>query len=149
MRKRTQKIGKVVSLAASEERRYGEQTGRSQRHLNEQVQKLGELNAFHQNYSKKSPTSGAVSAAHLQDYHSFLDRLGRAVRSQQQIVQDCEKSVEVHRQRWMVKRQKLESLERVMEKYRDQEIVADARLEQKKQDDLPSAGYRTRDSETD
>ena len=38
-----------------------------------------------------------------------------AVKAQQQIVRDCEKNLATHRQRWMVKRQKLESLERVRE----------------------------------
>lgn len=138
MRDRTRKIGKIASLAAAEERRFGEQAGRSQRHLNEQLEQLGELNAFRHNYAKKNVAPGGVSSAHLKDYRSFLDRLDTAVKAQQQIVRDCERNLATHRQRWLVKRQKLESLERVLEKYRAADLAHEEKLEQKLLDDLPN-----------
>ena len=42
MKKRSQKLSKIVSLASSEERRCGAETGRSRRKLEEQMAKLGE-----------------------------------------------------------------------------------------------------------
>jgi flagellar FliJ protein len=141
--KRTQKIGKVVSLAASEERHHGDQTGRSQRSLNEQLATLGELHAYRQNYSNKAFANNGVSASHWQDYQSFLQRLDRAVQSQQQIVHDGEQQLEAHRKRWMVKRQKLESLQRVLSRCREQDRSFEERLEQKRLDDIPCAGNNT------
>jgi len=138
-KKRTNKLDKVVSLAASEERRFGEQTGRSQQALNEEVHRLGELNAYRHSYANKPPRPSGVSAVHWQDHQNFLARLDTAVRSQQQIIRDCEQNVEVHRSRWLQKRQKLESLERVLEKSRQQDAVYESRQEQKMQDDLPRA----------
>lgn len=138
-KKRTQKIGKVVSLAASEERRFGELTGRSQQSLNEQLHRLGELNAYRQSYAAKRPSPAGVAAAHWQDYQNFLGRLDTAVGSQQQIIRDCEQNLELHRNRWLQKRQKLESLERVLEKSRLQDAAYEARLEQKTLDDLPKS----------
>lgn len=140
MKRRTQKIDKVVSLAAAEEKRSGEETGRSQRSLNDQLDRLGELNAFRHNYRNKNPAASGVSAARWADYQSFLSRLDRAVYSQQQIIRDCEQNVETHRKRWMLKRQKLESLERVLEKCQKQDAIYEARLEQKQLDDIPSSG---------
>ncbi len=137
MKRRTQKIDRVVSLAAGEERRLGEETGRSQRGVNEQLERLGELNAFRHNYANKDPGVSGVSAAHWKDYQSFLQRLDNAVVSQKQIIRDCEQNLEMHRKRWLVKRQRLESLERVLEKCRDRDAVYEARLEQRQQDDLP------------
>ncbi len=140
MKRRTQKIDRVVSLAAGEERRFGEETGRSQRGFNEQLERLGELNAFRHNYANKDPgVSGVsgVSAAHWKNYQSFLQRLDNAVVSQKQIIRDCEQNLEMHRKRWLVKRQKRESLERVLQKCRDRDAVYEARLEQRQQDDLP------------
>ena len=116
MKKRTRKIDKIVSLAASEERRLGEEAGRSRRRLDEQLARLGELNA----------------------YQNFLRRLDGAVRAQQQIVSDCEQNLETHRQRWLAKRRRLESLERVLEKYQQQDRAFEDRLEQKALDDLPA-----------
>lgn len=141
MKSRTRKIGKVASLAASEERRFGEQAGRSQKHLNEQLERLGELNAFRHNYAKRNVGGAGVTSVHLKDYQNFLHRLDTAVKAQQQIVRDCEQNVATHRQRWMVKRQKLESLERVLEKYEAEDNAFEQRLEQKQQDDLPNAQH--------
>ena len=142
MSRRTQKIDKVVSLAASDERHHGELTGRSQQQLNEQLDKLSELHAYRQNYANKTFVGGGVNVAHWQDYQNFLLRLDRAVRSQQQIVHDGEKNLELHRQRWMTKRQKLESLERLLTRCRDQDRTYEERLEQKRLDDIPASGNR-------
>jgi len=134
MTRSTEKIAKVVSLAAAEERRFGEQAGRTQQALNEQLDRLGELNAFRHGYGP--PTSG-VSSVRWKDYQNFLHRLDRAVQSQQHVVGDCEQNLEAHRKRWMMKRQKLESLERVLEKCRQRDVSHQERLEQRRLDDMP------------
>jgi flagellar export protein FliJ len=46
--------------------------------------------------------------------------------------------LETHRQRWIAKRQRLESLQRVLEKYEDQELTQEARRDQKLLDELPN-----------
>lgn len=149
MKKRTRKIDKIVSLAAAEERRLGEQAGRSRKYLNEQLDRLGELNAFRHNYVGKNPASAGVHAAHWKDYQSFLERLDAAVTAQQQIIRDGERNLETHRQRWLAKRQRHESLERVLEKYKDQDKAYESRLEQKSADELSSlrpSGFTSRES---
>ena len=138
MKKRTRKIDKIVSLAASEERRLGEMVGRCRRRLDEQLARLGELNAYRHTYAKKSPQGSSVSAAQWKDYQNFLHRLDGALQAQQQIVSDCEQTLETHRQRWLAKRRRLESLERVLEKYQQADRATEDRLEQKALDDLPA-----------
>jgi len=148
MKKRTRKIDKIVSLAAAEERSLGVQAGRSRKYLDEQLERLGELNAFRHNYSSKNPATGGVSAAHLKDYQSFINRLDAAVTAQQQIIRDGERNLETHRQRWLAKRQRLESLERVLDKYKDQDRAYESRLEQKTADELSNlrpAGFDSRE----
>lgn len=140
MSRKTHKIGKVVSLASAEERRFGIQTGLTQNTLSQQLDRLGELNVFRRNYATKNPGTSGVSAVRWKDYQSFLQRLDHAVVSQQQIIKECERNLEVHRKRWMVKRQKLESLERVLDKSRKQDHVYESRLEQKQLDDIPYLG---------
>jgi flagellar FliJ protein len=139
MRARSLKIGKVARLAASEERRFGELAGRARRSLDEQRKRLGELHAFRQNYASRSTAATVVRAAHMQDYHNFLGRLDVAIKAQQQIVHDYEQRAEVHRQRWLLKRRRLESFERVLEKYRAEDRLHESRLEQKRLDDMPNA----------
>ena len=137
MATRTKKIGKVASLAAAEERRLGQAAGQARQQLDEQLDRLGELNAFRHNYAKKSAGKTTLRAAHWQDYQAFLHRLDTAVKAQQQIVRDSERMLESHRQRWIAKRQRVESLERVLEKYKSEERLQDSRREQKRLDDLP------------
>ena len=74
---------------------------------------------------------------HWKDYQNFLFKLDQAVRSQQQIVQDCERSLESHRQRWLQKRQRLESLQKVQNRYLKEAEIRDDRREQRVLDDLP------------
>jgi len=139
VKKRSAKLKKIVSLAEAEERSLAAMTGRSQKKLNEQQQKLGELNAFRESYATRARSSGGQSSAHWKDYQNFLSRLDRAVRAQQQVVAECEKNLDVHRRRWQEKRQRVESLERVQGRYLEQERVHADRLEQRTQDDLPAA----------
>jgi flagellar FliJ protein len=136
---RSRKIGKVANIAAAEERRLGQAAGRARQHLEDQLDRLGELNAFRHNYAQKSTRQSTFSAAHWQDYQAFLHRLDTAVKAQQQLVRDSERMLETHRQRWMAKRQRLESLERVLEKYQTEERTAESRREQKRLDELPSS----------
>jgi len=144
---KSKKLGKIASLAAADERRFGQVAGRARQHLDEQRDRLGELNAFRHNYAKKNAGESNLRAAHWQDYQAFLQRLDTAVKAQQQIVRDSERMLETHRQRWVAKRQRLESLERVLEKYQTEERVRDSRLEQKQLDDLPKKPTAFQDEE--
>jgi len=137
MKFRSRKIGKVVALEAAEERRQGIVTARSQRQLQEQMARLGELNAYRQSYGDRSRSMQQVSSVHWKDYQNFLARLDQAVQSQQQIVNDSEQNLDAHRRRWLAKRQRLDSLQRVLERYQDEEHQFLERQQQRIQDDLP------------
>jgi len=139
VRKRSKKISKVVALASSEERKHGAATGASSRHLSEQVSRLGELNAYRHSYANRCKFGGNVSAAHWKDHQTFLQRLDQAVKSQQQIIRDSEQNLEIHRRRWLAKRQRLESLQRVLDSYRADEHLHEERRQQRELDDLPPA----------
>ena len=137
LKKRSIKINKLRLLAAAEERRYGQATGSTRLFLEQQVERLGELNAYRQSYAEKSRAVTSVSPAHWRDYKDFVVRLDRAVRAQQQIVEDGERNLDAHRRRWLVKRQRLKSLEQVFDRYRRAEKVHAERLQQRIMDDLP------------
>ena len=139
MKKRSARLQKILSVAEAEERSLGMQTGRAQKKMLEENQKLGELNAYRESYAAKARNANALSSAHWKDYQNFLSRLDQAVRSQKMVVDDCAKNVELHRRRWLIKRQRVESLERVQERYRQQESLHAERIEQRTLDDLPGA----------
>ncbi len=146
MRQRSSRFQKIVKLAETDERRFAQATGASQRQLNDQVARLGELNAYRHDYAAKAKTLGFTSAAQLKDYQDFLGRLDQAVMSQQQIIHDCEQNLERHRRQWQVKRQRLESLDRVRERYLSEEAATQERQLQRVIDDRPARPPRYEDS---
>ena len=147
MKKRSDKIRKIVSLAATDERQQNAATGQSRQRLEEQMARLGELNAYRHSYAQLAESMQRVEASRWKDYQTFMARLDEAIRSQQQIVRDSERNLERHRQHWQQKRQRLESLQRVLDSCRSDERRQSERREQKILDDLPRApqGFRHRD----
>ncbi|MEQ9563145.1 MAG: flagellar export protein FliJ [Woeseiaceae bacterium] len=138
MIRRSSRIEKVVSIAGSEERRESIELGKAQRALDDEVDRLAELQNYRSSYAERSLPETSLSAVRWQDYQHFLNRLDRAVAAQQQLILDGERNIDVHRRRWMAKRQRLESLERVVERYRKSESAHDERIVQKALDDLPA-----------
>jgi flagellar FliJ protein len=70
------------------------------------------------------------------DYQNFLQRLDQAVAIQTQVVMDGKMKRDAHRSRWMTKRRKVESLERVVDRFRLKDAESDERTEQKSADEL-------------
>ena len=137
MRNRSKRLRKIVALAEMEERRCSTEMGKSQQDLNSAVSRLEELTTYRQAYHA-SPTEGnSFSAIRWQDYQNFLGRLDQAVSAQRQFVLDSEQHLDAHRQRWKLKRQRLKSLEQVLERYRTAELTLVERALQKALDDLP------------
>ena len=139
MRNRSGKLQRIVALAKSEEQRVGAELGQSRNSFEEQMQRLGQLNAYRYGYQQRSAKVSHASSAHWKDYQNFMQRMELAVRSQQQVVQDAELNLEQHRQRWMQKRQRLNSLQQVLDGYRGAEESYAEKLRQRALDDLPPA----------
>jgi flagellar FliJ protein len=137
MNRRSTRIEKVASIAGSEERRESIELGKAQRALYDEIDRLAELQDYRRSYAERSLPDASLSAVRWQDYQHFLNRLDRAVTAQQQLILDGERNIDAHRRRWMAKRQRLESLERVVERYRKSESAHDERIVQKALDELP------------
>lgn len=137
MKNRGKKLSKIISLTKSEEQRLGGEIARTRNTYNEHMTKLGELNAYRHGYLERSRTLTNTTSAHWKDYQSFMHRLDKAVTTQQQIVKDSAMNLEKHRLRWHAKRQRLNSLQRVLDYYRSEEESHEERLRQRALDDMP------------
>ncbi len=137
-KKRSAKLAKLVSIAASEERRCGAMTGRFRRILEEQESRLGELNAHRQNYAELSQSVQDIDAARWKDYQGFMNRLDEALKAQREVVANSEMNLEKHRRVWLQKRRRLKSLQRVLDSSRSEEIRSADKKEQRRLDDLPA-----------
>src|SRR5579883_2946692 len=90
-----------------------------------------QLRRYRDEYVQKSMIGGgSVDAVRLQNYRSFLDRLGTALRQCEQAVAAARAEHERRRSEWSEKRVEAESLGRVVERYRAEERRAEDAREQ-------------------
>ena len=111
--------------------------GEAQRTLEHELGRLEELMAYRESYMADQSTKKVLQAGQWQDYHKFLGRLNRAVTAQEQVVREGRLNQEAHRKRWAVKRQRLEALSRIVERYRTEELKEAERREAQLQDAQP------------
>jgi flagellar export protein FliJ len=78
---------------------------------------------------------GAMDAVKLQNYRSFLDRLGEALRQHLVSLEGARSEYEKRRVQWSEKRIEAESLSRAVERFRKEEQHAADRREQREGDE--------------
>lgn len=144
MKKRSDRLARVHAIARTEERRVCRAMGESQRRLDEELARLEDLKAYRHSYSNRQPLPGNAAAIRWADYRNFLLRLDEAVEAQNQVVLGGAETRDAHRRRWLNKRQRLESLERVVDRYRRLENDHLKREMQKSLDEISSNSGRFR-----
>jgi len=80
-------------------------------------------------------TAGAIDAVKLQNYRTFLDRLGEAQRQHLKNLDTARAEYEKRHALWSEKRIEAETLSRVVERFRKEEQRAADRREQREGDD--------------
>ena len=133
--KRFEPIQEIASTSAKDLSRA---MGEAARKVADLELKLQQLQAYRDDYTKNSLQSGSGSsmdAVKLQNYRSFLDRLGDAMRQQQKLLEHARAEYEKKRADWSEKRVEAESLGRVVERFRKEEQRAVDQREQREGDD--------------
>jgi flagellar FliJ protein len=97
---------------------------------------LEQLESYRAEYVQGSAAAGpCMDAVKLQNYRSFLDRLGEARRQHQRNLDAARADYEKRRASWSEKRVEAESLGRAVERFRKEERAAEDRKEQREGDD--------------
>ena len=131
--KRFEPIQEIASTSAKDLSRAMGEAGRKVADLE---RKLQQLQTYRDDYTKNSAQSGsAMDAVKLQNYRTFLDRLGDAMRQQQKLLELARAEYEKKRADWSEKRVEAESLGRVVERFRKEEQRAVDQREQREGDD--------------
>lgn len=144
MKKKSERIQKIVVLAKSEEKRECQEMGRVQMLLDEENTRLAELESYRKTYAQGFSASGKINPVRLQDFNNFIRRIDHAVDAQKNRVLNGRENRDAHRRRWMAKRQKLESLQRVVGRYVRTENREFERQAQKTLDELTLTGRFSR-----
>ena len=124
--KRFEPIRQIASTSAKDLSRAMAEAGRKVTDLERQLQ---QLQAYRDEYVANSTQSGgAIDAVKLQNYRSFLERLGEAMRQHQKSLEAARAEYEKRRAIWSEKRIEAESLGRAVDRFkREEQRAADAR----------------------
>jgi flagellar export protein FliJ len=131
--KRFEPIHEIASTSAKDLSRM---MGEAARKVADLERQLEQLQAYRDEYVRNSTqSSGTMDAVKLQNYRSFLDRLGEAMRQHAQSLSTARAEFEKRRALWSEKRIEAESLSRVVDRFRKEEQHAADRREQRDGDD--------------
>jgi len=131
--KRFEPIREIASTSAKDLSRAMGEAGRKVAELERQIE---QLKSYRDEYVRNSTQStGAMDAVKLQNYRSFLDRLGEALRQQLLALDSARVEYENRRVLWSEKRIEAESLGRAVDRFRKEEQHAADRREQREGDD--------------
>jgi flagellar export protein FliJ len=131
--KRFEPIQEIASTSATDLSRAMGDAGRKVADLERQLE---QLQSYRDEYMRSSTQgAGAMDAVKLQNYRSFLDRLGEALRQHLISLNNARAEYEARHAQWSEKRVEAESLTRVVDRFRKEEQHAKERREQREGDD--------------
>jgi flagellar export protein FliJ len=130
--KRFEPIREIASTSAKELSRAMGEAGRKVADLERQLE---QLKSYRDEYVRTSQSSGAIDAVKLQNYRSFLDRLGEAMRQHVTNLEKARAEYEKRREQWSQKRVEAERLSLVVDRFRKEEQHAADRREQREGDE--------------
>jgi flagellar export protein FliJ len=131
--KRFEPIQEIASNSAQDLSRAMGEAGRKVADLERQLE---QLQSYRDEYLRNSSQSAApIDAVKLQNYRSFLDRLGEALRQHLKSLETARSEYERRRALWSEKRIEAESLGRAVDRFRREEQHVADRREQREGDD--------------
>jgi flagellar protein FliJ len=131
--KRFEPIQEIASTSANDLSRAMGEAGRKVADLERQLE---QLQSYRDEYLRNSSQStAAIDAVKLQNYRSFLDRLGEALRQHLKSLETARSEYERRRVLWSEKRVEAESLSRAVDRFRKEEQHVADRREQREGDD--------------
>jgi flagellar FliJ protein len=129
---RSKRMQSVQYLAQNRERDAVKKLGESQRYLDAQQAKLEELRAYRDQYATAFENTGGagLDAFRIHEYRVFLGRLNEAILQQEAVIAQCSIRHEQTREQWMATRNHSQAIDKVLERYRQQERKQEERKEQ-------------------
>jgi flagellar export protein FliJ len=127
----------IQEIVASSAEQLSRAMGEAARRVADLERQFEQLKSYRDEYAAAPSTSarGAMGALQLQNYRSFLDRLGEALRQHSVKLDVARTEYEKRRLLWSEKRVEAESLGRAIDRFRQQEQHDADQREQREGDD--------------
>lgn len=142
---RSKRMQSVAGIAKNKEKDAARVLAEKRKILEQQRQRLLELVNYREEYTEKFQTSGSqgFNSRQLNEYRIFLDKLNMAIVQQgdriNQLVGECH----VCQDNWFATRTSSKALDKVVERYKNEELQLQEEREQK---DLDERAMRLRPS---
>ncbi len=134
---KSERLKPVQRINESREKDAAKALGHSVQSLQQQEQRLAELQQYREEYDRQIQELGAngVVASRLQQMQSFLHNLNLAIKQQQQIVEVARREREQKRHSWQQAHDKTQVMDKVIERYQADEQYQANKREQKENDE--------------
>ncbi|PCK06342.1 MAG: flagellar export protein FliJ [Alteromonadaceae bacterium] len=145
MTSRSKRMTVVLDLAKREQDQAAKSLELHQQKLLEEQARLRELESYYRDYEGDSGgLQTTLRASQLANSRRFLGQLAEAQRQQEVQIAQLEKNYDAARQHWMECHLKQENLDKLIERYRQEEASEQEKHEQKQIDELVSSSKRYR-----
>jgi flagellar protein FliJ len=134
---KSKRMEPVTRVADQRERQAAVEMAEFRRFLDAQQTKLDELNTYRSDYARtfEQAGRGGMDAARMADYRRILARLNDAIAYQEKRLASLHHDYEQVRRRWTDTRTRAAALDKVMERYREEERREGDRREQGESDE--------------
>jgi flagellar FliJ protein len=133
---RSKRFEPIQEIASSSAKELSRTMGEAARRVADLEGQLEQLKSYRDEYVNAANAGrGSMDAVKLQNYRSFLDRLGEALRQHLTKLDNARADCERRRLQWSEKRIEAESLGRAIDRFRKQEQHAADQREQREGDD--------------
>jgi flagellar FliJ protein len=133
----SKRLKPVQRFAHSKEQSAARSMGQSRKNLEQEEAKLKQLKQYHQEYLSRFQqiSSEGMSASQLQEFRAFLAKVDEAINQQEEVVAASLVNHNNHKSNWKQKHSRTQALNKVIDRYRDQEQKIADRREQKENDE--------------
>jgi flagellar FliJ protein len=134
---RSKRFEPIQELASNSADNLSRSMADAARRVADLERQFEQLKTYRDEYVAKSTAAGgAMDGLKLQNYRSFIDRLGEAIRQHVSKLDTARAEYERRRVLWSDKRIEAESLSRVIDRFRKEELHVAERREQREGDDF-------------
>lgn len=135
---RSKRLQPVQRITERREKEAARVLGEYQQQLQQLQQQLLELERYREEYRGHYQQSGraGITAQRLLQLQQFLANIDQAIEQQQQAISHAELQCEEKKQLWFQARGRTQALEKVAERYSDDERQQQNRREQKENDEF-------------
>ncbi len=135
---RSQRVRPVLKLAENKVQELARALGQEQQRLAQMQLQLTELERYRDLYQQemKARSQDGLDIRQLREFHAFVERLESALRQQQQGLGQQQQRCDQVRGKYLAERARAQALDKVVERYHNEESAQLARREQNELDDL-------------